>query len=247
VTDRTVYDEHAQFYIDFIDSDLGAERSFFRVLLDVVVGLLGDRLAGARVLDVACGEGYVSRSLVTLGAREVVGIDISEALIAVAQERVDSSALAFHVDDAHELSTLGDASFDVAVSQMALMDIPDVLAMFRAVHRVLKPDGAFVMTLLHPAFESPHHIVDEPPRLLDHEGTPTAVVVRRYRSEGHWQSGASGVRGHVGSHHRMLSTYLNDLIAAGFRVMRVEEPVMPVEGLLSRVPRVLVISAVRAS
>jgi hypothetical protein len=45
----------------------------------------------------------------------------------------------------------------------------------------------------------------------------------------------------------MISTYLNDLITAGFRVVRVEEPVMPVEGLLSRVPRVLVISTVRAS
>ena len=36
---------------------------------------------GARVLDVGCGEGYVSRSLLSMGASKVVGIDVSQEMI----------------------------------------------------------------------------------------------------------------------------------------------------------------------
>ena len=38
-------------------------------------------------------------------------------------------------------------------------------------------------------------------------------MIRHYSVEGHWKpEGERGVRGHVGSYHRTLSTYLNDLV-----------------------------------
>ncbi|WP_437801151.1 hypothetical protein [Sorangium sp. So ce693] len=71
------------------------------------------------------------------------------------------------------------------------------------------------------------------------------VVIRRYASEGHFNSGGDGVRGHMGSYHRMLSTYVNDLIRAGFVLERLEEPLDgPANGaLFSEVPMVLVVAA----
>jgi SAM-dependent methyltransferase len=242
----TVYDEHVRMYVDFVDRVLAMEPSLFGEMASTITDLLAGRLQDARVLDVACGEGYLSRLLAPLGPREVIGIDISSALIEIARERTDATNVSFRVEDAQELTSIDDASMDIAVCQMAVMDIADHRAVFRAVHRVLKPDAPFVFSLLHPCFESPHGPEDDPQRFItDDDGTLIANVVRRYATEGHWKSPSEGVRGSVGSYHRMLSTYINDLLASGFVLERIEEPVFDVPGVFSQVPRVMIVSARR--
>lgn len=74
---EAVFDEHVDTYLEFIDRALAAEPSLFRMLLDVFDQLLGARVRGALVLDIGCGEGYLSRHVAGLGAAEVTGIDIS--------------------------------------------------------------------------------------------------------------------------------------------------------------------------
>jgi hypothetical protein len=126
------------------------------------------------------------------------------------------------------------------------MDIADHRAMFGAVHRVLKDHGVFAFSLLHPCFEGPFCLPDEPQFIKDGSGVDVAVAVRRYATEGHWQSGGSGVRGHMGAYHRTLATLINDLMGAGFVLERLEEPVQDGNGLASQVPRYLLVSARRA-
>lgn len=241
--ESTVYDEHVQMYLNFVDNALAEEPSLFRGTCDIFADLLGPRLGDARVLDVGCGEGYLSRFLAALGPQTISGIDLSTSLIEVARERCDAANVSFHVDDARTLESINDASMDVVVSQMAMMDIADHVAMFRAVRRVIVPDGAFVFSLLHPCFQSPTRLPEEPPFLLDEDGERIACLAWRYTSEGHFDSRGTGVRGHVGSYHRMLSTYMNDLVEAGFSLDRLEEPVWDVPGLMSRVPIVIIVSA----
>jgi SAM-dependent methyltransferase len=237
---QTIYDKHQQFYIDFVDRMMAAETGFWPVMFSRYEVLLGSKLPGAKVCDVACGEGYLSRHLNGLGAGEVVGVDLSAALIETAVQRSASPRLTYQVDDAQQLNSLSNASFDIVVSQMALMDIPDHRAMFTAVRRILKLGGVFLFSLLHPCFETPFQLPDERPTIEDEDGNPVAFIVRRYGSEGYWQSGGDGVRGHMGAYHRMLSTYINDLIAAGFRIDRIEEPLVEGGGLEAEVPKVVI-------
>src|ERR1041385_177852 len=240
---KTIYDQNVQFYIDFVDKSLADENGLWHVLMSRFKEILGDRLKGARVCDIACGEGYLSRFLTQFGTREVIGIDISASLIEVARQRSHESNLSYRVDDAQQLKTFSASSADIAVSQLAIMDIPDHRAMFGSVRRILKVGGAFVFSLLHPCFETPFHAPDELPFLVDESGNAIASVVRRYASEGFWQSGGTGVRGHMGAYHRTLSTLINDLLATGFVLERLEEPVVEGNGLSSEVPRVLLVAA----
>jgi len=240
---ETIYDKHAEFYIDFVDRTLATQDGLWHQLLLRFKEILGDHLPGARICDIACGEGYLSRFLAQLGPSEVVGIDLSTALIKVAAQRSDATNLSYRIDDAQQLRTFTDASVDIAVSQMAIMDIPDHRALFGAVRRILKRDGAFVFSLLHPCFETPFHAPDKPPLLVDASGTAIACVVRRYATEGFWQSGGIGVRGHMGAYHRTISTLLNDLLAAGFLLERLEEPVVGDDGLSAEIPRILLVAA----
>ena len=244
----TVYDQNAQFYVDFVDRGLASDGGYVAMLKETLLRLLGDRLRGARVCDLCCGEGYVSRFLLAEGAGEVVGIDLSAELVAVAKERAPAGPISYRVDDAGVLASVQDGVFDVVVSQMAMMDVADHAAMFRAVRRVLAPGGAFVFTLLHPCFEGrPFHVRDAPPFLFDEAGLPSAFVVSRYATEGYWNSGGEGVRGHMGAYHRTLSTYINDLIGAGFVLERLEEPLAGFNatriGVMAEVPTGLAIAA----
>jgi ubiquinone/menaquinone biosynthesis C-methylase UbiE len=240
---ETIYDTHASFYRDFVDQALASRGNLWHTLLARFKEILGGRLHGARVGDIACGEGYLSRFLAQLGPQEVIGIDISTALVKIAIQRSNAANISFRVDDAQHLRTFSDASLDIAVSQMAIMDIPDHRALFRSVRRVLTTNGSFVFSLLHPCFETPFHVPDQPQFLVDANNTPIASVVHRYATEGYWQSGGTGVRGRMGAYHRTISTLLNDLIAAGFILEKLEEPILGDDGLSAEIPRILLIVA----
>ena len=242
----TVYDRHADYYVDFVDGQRSSADGIPATVLARLDALLGDRLQGARACDLACGEGYLSRHLAAHGAAAVVGVDTSAELIAVARQRAAGASVSFEVDDAQVLGSLADGSFDVAVSQLALMDIPDHVAMFRATRRVLKDGGVFAFSILHPCFHAPFREPDEAPYLAGDDGQPTARIVRRYTTEGHWSSGGTGVRGRVGAYHRTLSTLVNDLLAAGFRIEAFDEPVLAGAGLWAEVPPVLIVVATAA-
>jgi ubiquinone/menaquinone biosynthesis C-methylase UbiE len=95
---------------------------------------------GQRVLDVACGTGIVARTAADRmrGTGTVVGVDLNEAMLAVARRvRPD---LAWRHGDAARLP-FADASFDVALCQMALMFFPDRAAALAEMARVLAPGG----------------------------------------------------------------------------------------------------------
>src|SRR5690242_20566245 len=63
-----------------------AKRQAWRTFLEsyTLLELAGD-LAGRSVLDLACGEGFYTRKLRQRGAARVVGLDLSEGMIALAQ------------------------------------------------------------------------------------------------------------------------------------------------------------------
>jgi ubiquinone/menaquinone biosynthesis C-methylase UbiE len=240
----TVYDRNADFYVDFVDRGLAEDR--YAGVLALMAALIGDRIEGARVCDLCCGEGYLGRHLIAHGAQEIIGVDVSAALLERAKARAPSAHLSYRLDDAQTLSSIGDGALDVVASQMALMDVPDHRALFAAARRVLKRGGVFVFSTLHPCFKArPFHVREAPENLLDESGAPIGVVIRRYASEGHFNSGGDGVRGRMGSYHRMLSTYVNDLIAAGFAIERLEEPLDgPAHGaLFAEVPMTLIVAA----
>jgi ubiquinone/menaquinone biosynthesis C-methylase UbiE len=111
------------------------------------------------VLDLACGEGHLARELVARagGDVEVHGVDASQTMIRIAREKSAAVAgrLTFHVADAAALTSLPAARFDVAVCNMALMDIKDYRGAIAEVARTLKQGGIFVFSLLHPCFFTP--------------------------------------------------------------------------------------------
>jgi ubiquinone/menaquinone biosynthesis C-methylase UbiE len=100
---------------------------------------------GERVLDIACGSGLVTFRAAALVAPKgaVVGIDISEEMVAMARGLAREKGIAntaFERMDAEELA-FDASSFDVALCALGLMYVPDPEKALGEIHRVLRPGG----------------------------------------------------------------------------------------------------------
>ncbi len=210
---------------DWYDQYLGERPIYYEVLLPNVLDLVGD-VQGISVCDLACGQGWVARELARRGAW-VTGLDAAPNLLALARryEERQPLGIVYLEGDAQRADPLGDSRFTGCACIMALTNIPDLAAVFQTVRRILRPGGWFVFAIPHPCFDTPHAQWME----LPDPAHPVGRIVTGYFDERLWLSadlrgGAPGVRGRVPDHHRMLSTYLNTLSAAGFILERTLEP-----------------------
>lgn len=145
VTVAEIFDDIAGEYDDWYRRPLGALVD--RVEKEPVYAYLAPG-AGEHILDVGCGTGNFSLELARLGVR-VTGIDISEAMLAIARRKAEAAGLdiEFLQADAMRLPFAAD-SFDKVVSVTALEFAPDLKAVLAESYRVLKPGGRLVIGLI---------------------------------------------------------------------------------------------------
>ncbi len=209
------YDQIADWY----NGSIRSGSLIHDLVVPELLNLTGD-IRGKHVCDLACGQGVIARQLAQKGA-SVVGVDIAEKMLAFARrdEEMEPLGIVYLHDDAQTLSSIADAIFEGVVCNMALVDIPDIDATCHTVQRILREGGWFVFSITHPCFQTPAST------WTNAEDGSVYREVRGYFTEGFWRSAnPQGVRGQVGAYHRMLSTYLNALIGAGFLLERMVEP-----------------------
>jgi SAM-dependent methyltransferase len=98
--------------------------------------------AGSRVLDVACGPGFVSEAAAARAAQPV-GVDIAAAMVELARERCPE--LTFVVGDALQLP-FPDASFDAVTMNFGILHVSQPERALAEAHRVLAPGGRLAFT-----------------------------------------------------------------------------------------------------
>ncbi|MGQ9689291.1 MAG: class I SAM-dependent methyltransferase [Desulfobaccales bacterium] len=140
------FDDQAAAYDRWYTTPLG--RLVDRVEKEALFTLLPE-LAGRLVLEVGCGTGNTSLTLVRRGA-EVVGVDISAPMLAAARDKARSEGLALTFVRATAGSLpFGEDSFDGVVSILALDFIPDRAGAVAEMLRVLRPGGFLALALLN--------------------------------------------------------------------------------------------------
>jgi len=198
-----------------------------RALVDpTFLGVIGP-VRGLRVLDLACGNGYLTRRWARAGARSVLGVDASRGSIALARgrERARPSGAQFLQRDSSRLVGVPDRSMDLVASNMALMDIGDAAGTVREVARVLGPNGRFVFSICHPCFD----LDDRSMWVVERQPYRERVwrKVSNYRDERTyevpWKISETEMA-YTTTYHRTLATYLRYLREAGLAVVRMEEP-----------------------
>ena len=122
-------------------------------------------LAGLRVLDLGCGEGFVARQMMAAGAAFVLAIDQSAGMIEKArgEEGRAPCGVEYRQGDAAELYDLPQAGFD-RIAAVFLFNYVESSVMTEVMRRVrcwLAPGGRFVFTVPHPSL--PFTRGEEPP------------------------------------------------------------------------------------
>jgi phosphatidylethanolamine/phosphatidyl-N-methylethanolamine N-methyltransferase len=134
---RRAYDFYSPVY-DFLF------KKIFEPGRIAAVRMLGQPVRG-RVLEVGIGTGlnlpFYAPDI------DLVGIDLSEAMLRKAQEKVDSlrmSRVILKVMDAASLD-FGEDEFDATLATYVISAVPDPVAVLREMRRVTKPGGAIVI------------------------------------------------------------------------------------------------------
>jgi 2-polyprenyl-3-methyl-5-hydroxy-6-metoxy-1,4-benzoquinol methylase len=226
------------------DSEMEAGRTWQRELIAPVVERLLGLAPGERVVELACGNGELSRRMADLGAT-VVASDFSEAMLErararggpVAYRRVDAT-------DAAEVAALGDpGSFDAAVANMAVMDMTSLAPMAEGVAGLVRPGGRFVVSTVHPAFNS-GVVVRVTEQYDDHRGVVREHSVKRSTYLTPTTDLGVALEGQPVTQwyfHRPLELLLDPFFSAGWVVDALAEPALPSNPLFAEIPGVMVI------
>ncbi len=172
-------------------------------------------LRGRRVVDLGCGFGWFARWARGQGAAHVLGLDLSENMLARARADTDDPAVEYARADLEALELPGKA-FDFAYSSLTFHYIVDFGRLMRRVFQSLTPGAAFVFSIEHPVY-----MASTRPGWLMREGGGRSWAVDHYAVEG--ARSTDWLAKGVVKQHRTLGNTLNALIAAGFTIREVHE------------------------
>lgn len=209
-------------------ADMGDQGDFGRrFVLDRPMLARIEAIAPQRALDVGCGEGRFCRMLAGRGIA-TAGVDPTLPLIEHARRQ--DPAGAYHVAGAEALP-FADASFDLVISYLSLIDMPDLKQAIPEMVRVLKPGGRFLIGNLN-GFNTAAQDGLGWSRLANGQ---SAYAMDNYLTEAWAWIEWRGIR--VRNYHRPLSTYMQMLLEQGLILTHFDEPAADPQGPAERVAR----------
>ncbi|WP_068466437.1 class I SAM-dependent DNA methyltransferase [Candidatus Protochlamydia phocaeensis] len=175
----------------------------------------------ASLLDLACGQGVLSRHLPS--SVSYVGVDISPQLIASARQYSKQKSHQFLTGDATLPLPTSKKDFTHAAIILALQNIEDPLKVFKNAYDHLQPNASFAIVLNHPCFRIPRQSswqVDSNNKIqyrrIDRYMSSMKIPIQTHPGKGKTSP-------QTWSFHHPLSAYSRWLHEAGFSVELIEE------------------------
>lgn len=164
----------------------------------------------AKVLDVGCGEGWLSRRLAEQGM-EVVGIDGSSELIKKAQESGGGVFYTINYTDFTDHSKQVGEQFDAIICNFSILS-EGIVSLLQTLSTLLSERGVLIIHTLHPFAVTEHERYEDGWRKETFQG-----MGEGYQAEMPW-------------YFRTMGSWLNDLQHAGLRLLHCKEPIHPLTG-----------------
>ncbi|WHI49717.1 class I SAM-dependent methyltransferase [Microbulbifer sp. MLAF003] len=185
----------------------------------IVLQELGS-VTGQHLLDVGCGEGYVSRIILDAGAASVFGVDSSSEMISQAKSVAAELGLhkaIYEVSDAVTFNRYPRTQFDqvIAIFLFNYLTVKEMTQVMTNVKSLLSPNGIFIFTVPHPCL--PFMRNQSPPFYFKFgdknyfEGVDVTFEGRIWRRD--------GITVPVRCVHKTFTHYFEALQSAGFKKM----------------------------
>ena len=173
-----------------------------RAIVDAVMARQPDS-----VLDIGCGEGWLTRALVDRGVKQAIGVDAIPALIDQARAAGGGEFRVASYEDIAKGAL--ELTVDVAVANFALIGKDAVDALVLTSPTLLTPDGVLVIQTLHPVIAGG----DLPYK----DGWRT----------GSWAGFSSDFSDPAPWYFRTLESWVDLIARSGLRLVEMREPIHP--------------------
>jgi 2-polyprenyl-3-methyl-5-hydroxy-6-metoxy-1,4-benzoquinol methylase len=206
----------------------GEDHTFNEILLPQIIEILDSlgNLSNFKVLDIGCGTGVMTEIL-SHQVNEIIGIDPSQKSISIANSYIEGC-----INTRLECVSIEDFAedhkeeFDLAIAHMTLHAIEDIGKAISGVSTILKMNGWFLFSILHPCF---WHIIKS--NMIDnnfkyHIPSPQKNTFQF----------TDGFQADVPWFHRPLSVYCSTLRFNGLSIVDMSEP-FPNEILMEKYSR----------
>jgi len=181
------------------------------------------------ILDLGCGYGENCIEFVRHGAKHVVGIDISQKMLAIAKNENSNSKIEYKNIPMEDICML-DENFDIIVSSLAVHYVEDFTGLVKNVYDLLNVNGSFIFSQENPintCFTNGNRWTK------DADGKILFANISNYSFDGKRES--KWFIDDVIKYHRTFSSIINILIDANFRIEKLLEPV-PTEEIMEKYP-----------
>lgn len=213
---QNIYDNEA-FFENFQNSRDNPVNFNDCIETPILFAMLPD-LRGRSVLDIGCGMGQHARQYSEMGAESVLGIDLSERMLAYAREHNSADNIVYRRMAMEDIETIGQ-SFDLITSSLAFDYVSDFTGLMRKIHGLMKDEARFVFSMSHPIVTAWDGVYDRYTRT--ETGERLYANLRNYCLEGprkvDWI-----VKGYE-CYHRTVSSLINALTGAGFIIEECQE------------------------
>jgi 2-polyprenyl-3-methyl-5-hydroxy-6-metoxy-1,4-benzoquinol methylase len=174
-----------------------------RAIIDAVVSQ-----NGCKVLDLGCGEGWLTRELTALGM-DVLGTDTIPEFIDRARM---SGSQRFELLSYEEIAG-GKLSekFDVVAANFSLLGQASVTGLFRSIHSLLNPQGTFIVQTLHPLLVCDNFTYADSWRSTSWDGFSSGFTPAPW-------------------YFRTMATWVQLYTANGLSIVEIREPINPQTG-----------------
>lgn len=181
-----------------------------------------------RVLDLGCGAGASCKRVAEMGAKDVVGIDLSDRMLAIAERECNHDRILFRKADLNQLNKISPelGRFDIVMSSLAMHYVADYQRLISCVWDLLSPGGIFVFSQEHPIFTAPQQTANW---IMEGNNDITAFILKNYPDSGPRR--VFWIIDGFEKYHRTFSEIINGLIQTGFIIKEIAEPI-PSDGYI---------------
>jgi len=166
--------------IEYWNSKSGQKWRELQEPIDVLFQGVSDRLLeiaspenGMHVLEIGCGTGALAIELSDQVGMEgsVLGVDVSESLLAKANERTSAKNINFRLADAQVLP-MDQSTYDLVISRFGVMFFEDSVAAFKNIGKSLKPNARIVFAAWSSVANNPWFKITRDAAVI-HLGSPS--------------------------------------------------------------------------
>ena len=213
---QNIYDDES-FFRDF-QKNRDNELNFNDCIETPILLSMLPPLTGKTVLDIGCGMGQHAKQYSDMGAASVLGIDISEKMVAYAEAHNGAENIRYLQLAMEDIDAITDR-FDLVTSSLVFDYIEDFGGLMKKSHCLVKDGGMFVFSMSHPMTTAWDGVYDRFTRT--ETGERLYANIRNYFVEGARK--VNWVVDGYECYHRTMSSLINSLILAGFVIEECQE------------------------